>query len=103
MRIDEEDESGEARDAVLSFKGMPVLPLPRLSFPLSDKRRSGFLPPTFGLDSVSGFEYAQPYYWNIAPNRDATITPPCSRAAVWMWAANSAIWSATTAASSPPA
>lgn len=75
VRIDEEDESGEARDAVLSFKGVPVLPLPRLSFPLSDKRRSGFLPPTFGLDSVSGFEYAQPYYWNIAPNRDATITP----------------------------
>ncbi|MFZ9335462.1 MAG: LPS-assembly protein LptD [Burkholderiaceae bacterium] len=74
VRIDEEDESGEARDAVLSFKGVPVLPLPSLSFPLSDKRRSGFLPPTFGLDSTSGFEYAQPYYWNIAPNRDATFT-----------------------------
>ena len=73
VRLDEDDESGEASDAVLSFKGVPVLPLPKLSFPLSDKRRSGFLPPLFGLDSRSGFEYMQPYYWNIAPNRDATL------------------------------
>lgn len=74
VRIDEDDESGEARDAVLDFKGLPVLPLPKLSFPLSDKRRSGFLAPIFGLDSRSGIEYVQPYYWNIAPNRDATFT-----------------------------
>jgi LPS-assembly protein len=42
---------------------------------LSDKRKSGFLPPTVGLDNVNGTEFAQPYYWDIAPNRDATLTP----------------------------
>ncbi|WP_370807167.1 LPS-assembly protein LptD [Simplicispira lacusdiani] len=73
IRIDQEDESGWAENAVLEFQGVPLLPIPYISFPLSDKRKSGLLPPTVGLDSVNGFEYAQPYYWNIAPNRDATL------------------------------
>jgi len=75
MRIDEEDETGQASGAVLSFMNVPILPVPSLSFPLSDKRKSGLLPPTIGLDSLSGFEVTLPYYWNIAPNRDATFTP----------------------------
>ncbi|MGP1684613.1 MAG: LPS-assembly protein LptD, partial [Giesbergeria sp.] len=50
-----------------------ILPVPYISFPLSDKRKSGLLPPTLGIDSVNGLEYSQPYYWNIAPNRDATL------------------------------
>ena len=45
-----------------------------LSFPLSEERKSGFLPPSFGIDNRSGFQAAVPYYWNIAPNRDATFT-----------------------------
>lgn len=73
IHIDQEDESGSADNAVLEFMGVPLLPIPYISFPLSDKRKSGLLPPTVGLDSVNGFEYAQPYYWNIAPNRDATL------------------------------
>ena len=44
-----------------------------LSFPLSAERKSGLLPPILGLDNLSGVEYSQPYYWNIAPNRDATF------------------------------
>ncbi|HET6827292.1 MAG TPA: putative LPS assembly protein LptD, partial [Ramlibacter sp.] len=75
LQIDSEKDEGYARNAVLSFMGLPILPVPALSFPLSDKRRSGVLPPTFGLDNVSGFETTLPYYWNIAPNRDATLYP----------------------------
>ncbi|MDB5896454.1 MAG: organic solvent tolerance protein precursor-like protein [Ramlibacter sp.] len=75
ISIDQEEETGQARNAVLSFLGFPILPVPALSFPLGDKRKSGLLPPTFGIDSVSGFELTLPYYWNIAPNRDATIYP----------------------------
>ena len=75
IHLDQEEDVGRAEGAVLTFKGVPVVPFPAMSFPLSDRRKSGLLPPTMGLDSVSGFEYSQPYYWNIAPNRDATITP----------------------------
>lgn len=75
IRIDQEEETGQATGAVLSFFGVPILPVPAMSFPLSDKRKSGLLPPTIGLDNVSGLEYTQPYYWNIAPNRDATLYP----------------------------
>ncbi len=73
IHIDQAEEVGTADHAVLEFKGVPLLPIPYISFPLSDKRKSGLLPPTLGLNSVNGFEYAQPYYWNIAPNRDATL------------------------------
>jgi LPS-assembly protein len=52
-----------------------LLPIPALSFPLSDQRKSGFLPPTLELDNVNGAVVSMPYYWNIAPNRDATFTP----------------------------
>lgn len=75
IRLDNEEEVGSAEGALLTFKGVPLLPIPILSFPLSDKRKSGFMPPTMGLDSVNGAELALPYYWNIAPNRDATFTP----------------------------
>ena len=75
MELDRATDTGMAYGGVLKFKDVPILPVPAISFPLSDKRKSGLLPPTFGIDSISGFEYAQPYYWNIAPNRDATITP----------------------------
>ncbi len=75
IRIDNEEETGQAEGAVLSFMGVPVLPVPAISFPLSDKRKSGVLPPTIGLDNLNGVELTLPYYWNIAPNRDATFFP----------------------------
>ncbi|HSW17880.1 MAG TPA: LPS-assembly protein LptD [Ramlibacter sp.] len=75
LNIDNESEVGVATGAVLRFKGVPILPVPSLSFPLSDKRKSGLLPPTIALNNVSGLEVTQPYYWDIAPNRDATIYP----------------------------
>ena len=75
LRLDYEEDIGVAEGAVLSFKGVPILPVPYLSFPLSDQRKSGFLPPTMGLGNVNGAELTLPYYWNIAPNRDATFIP----------------------------
>jgi len=75
IRLDNEEDVGQAEGALLSFKGVPILPIPWVSFPLSDKRKSGFLPPTLGVDNVNGAEVSIPYYWNVAPNRDATLTP----------------------------
>ena len=75
ISLDNDEEEGIAHGAVLSFKGVPILPVPAISFPLTDKRKSGVLPPTLGFDSVNGTQVTVPYYWNIAPNRDATITP----------------------------
>ncbi len=75
ISIDNEEEIGYAEGALLTFKGVPLLPVPALSFPLSSKRKTGVLPPTFGIDNVNGAEVTVPYYWDIAPNRDATLYP----------------------------
>ncbi len=75
IRLDNEEDVGVAEGATLSFKGVTVLPVPYLTFPLSGQRKSGFLPPTVGVDTVNGAELTVPYYWNIAPNRDATVFP----------------------------
>lgn len=75
MNFDSEDETAEAEGAKLEFQQVTFVSLPTVSFPLSDKRKSGLLSPTFGVDSVSGSEVTVPYYWNIAPNRDATFYP----------------------------
>lgn len=75
VKFDTEADVGEAYNAQLRFKGVPILSLPYLSFPLSDARKSGWLPPTLNVDNVSGFETTVPYYWNMAPNRDVTFYP----------------------------
>ena len=75
FKFDMDEEVGVATGAVLRFKDVPILAFPSISFPLSDKRKSGLLPPTINIDSTSGVEVTQPYYFNIAPNRDATFSP----------------------------
>lgn len=76
IKLDFAASEGVAEGAVLQFLGLPILGLPALSFPLSDDRKSGWLPPTLvPLDSRNGFTLAVPYYWNMAPNRDLTLTP----------------------------
>ncbi|HEY3049868.1 MAG TPA: LPS assembly protein LptD, partial [Polaromonas sp.] len=75
FEFDFEQEVGVATGAVVRFKNVPILAFPTISFPLSDKRKSGFLPPTISMGSQNGFEYRQPYYFDIAPNRDATFSP----------------------------
>ena len=74
MMVDEDEDTIAARDVQLRFKDVPVLGLPGISFSLSGGRQSGLLPPLVGVDTVNGIEVVQPYYWNIAPNRDATFT-----------------------------
>ena len=75
VRLDLDANEGIADGAVLRFLGTPILALPSLSFPLNNARKSGWLPPTINIDNRSGVELAVPYYWNIAPNRDATLAP----------------------------
>ena len=78
LDLDTDAGVGVAEGAVLRFLDVPILSLPRLSFPLSDRRKSGWLPPNLDFTTGSGIELSAPYYWNIAPNRDATISPALS-------------------------
>ena len=73
--FDFDENEGVARNAVLYFKGVPILASPYLSFPLRKERKSGFLLPTYGGSSNSGLEFTLPYYFNLAPNYDLTVTP----------------------------
>ncbi|WP_144328895.1 LPS-assembly protein LptD [Tepidimonas charontis] len=73
--FDQGANNGEARAGRLEFQGVTVLAAPWISFPLSDARKSGVLPPTLNLDNRSGLETTLPYYFNLAPNRDATLYP----------------------------
>jgi LPS-assembly protein len=75
VTLDREEDVGYARDVTARFKGVPFLYTPWMSFPLSNKRKTGFLAPTFGNSSSSGVELQTPYYLNLAPNYDALITP----------------------------
>jgi LPS-assembly protein len=75
VTLNVEANEGIAEGAVLRFLGVPILALPVLSFPLTGDRKSGWLPPSVNIDNKSGLELAVPYYWNIAPHRDATLTP----------------------------
>ena len=74
MTIDDEESSVQAEGVQLRFHDVPVMSVPSVSFALTDERKSGFLPPLIGVDSVNGLNMSVPYYLDIAPNRDATIT-----------------------------
>jgi LPS-assembly protein len=66
---------GTAHNASIIFKGVTILSAPSLDFPLSNDRKSGFLSPVFGSTNSRGIEMSLPYYFNLAPNYDATLTP----------------------------
>ena len=68
-------ERGTGKGATIRFKDTPILYLPWINFSLNDQRKSGFMTPTLGSSSKNGFDIATPWYWNISPNIDATITP----------------------------
>jgi len=74
VRVDRERDIGEGRSVRVEFKGVPILYAPYLTFPASDTRKSGFLMPDYGNTDRSGNDISIPFYWNIAPNFDATIT-----------------------------
>lgn len=75
INLDTAHASGVAKHAVLRVKDWPVMYAPYFTFPTSNERKSGFLMPLYGYTNIGGFDTALPYYWNIAPNYDATLTP----------------------------
>lgn len=66
---------GTATNVTLRVKDIPVLYTPYIYFPIDDRRQSGFLPPSFGTGTDTGFMLVTPYYFNLAPNYDATLYP----------------------------
>lgn len=75
LELDHHTETATASHASIEFKGVPILYTPWIDFSFNQQRKSGFLFPSFGTTTRSGAEFALPYYWNIAPNMDATVTP----------------------------
>lgn len=75
INLSEDEAWGEAWHAKFELFGVPVLYVPYINFPITDERKSGFLFPTVRSSQKNGFEFEIPYYINIAPNQDATITP----------------------------
>lgn len=73
MRIDEEESTVIVEGVQFRFHDIPVLAASSISLPLTNERKSGLLPPLLSIDTVNGVEVAQPYYFDIAPNRDATV------------------------------
>jgi len=75
INISQQRSLGTGRGVRLDFKGVPILYTPFISFPVGNERKSGFLFPIFGTSNRSGYEFSAPWYWNIAPEYDATFTP----------------------------
>jgi len=75
LELDFEEGTGTVKGGQLRFFDIPFLYLPYLTFPIDDRRKSGFLYPYISTANDNGFEFSIPYYWNIAPNQDATFTP----------------------------
>jgi LPS-assembly protein len=75
LYIDNAEEVGSAYNAVLRIKDIPIFYFPYITYPLTDKRKTGLLFPSYELSGSNGFTVNQPLYINIAPNMDATITP----------------------------
>ena len=75
LELDFEDGVGTVKGAQLRFFDVPFIYLPYMTFPIDDRRKSGFLYPYISTANDNGLEFSIPYYWNIAPDQDATITP----------------------------
>jgi LPS-assembly protein len=73
IAIDQQTQIGTGRDVKIDFLGVPIFYTPWISFPVGDQRKSGLLYPVIGSSSKSGTLLAVPYYWNLAPNYDATL------------------------------
>ncbi|RDS84438.1 LPS-assembly protein LptD [Dyella monticola] len=75
ITTDDTTNRGVARGATMNMFGVPFFYSPYMSFPLSDDRQSGFLYPYFEHTGEAGYQFRLPYYLNLAPNYDATLTP----------------------------
>ncbi|GLP97340.1 LPS assembly protein LptD [Paraferrimonas sedimenticola] len=75
IEIDSSEAWGKIWGAKLRLWDVPVFYMPYMTIPVSDQRKSGFLFPSLSTSTTNGVEVALPYYWNISPQFDATITP----------------------------
>jgi LPS-assembly protein len=75
LNLDYLSNLGSARHVRVEYLNTPILYSPWMDFSLDNSRKSGLLAPTYGATNERGLELIVPWYWNIAPNRDATITP----------------------------
>ena len=75
LKLDTDAEQGIAHGVVMRFKDVPIFYTPYIAFPLGDDRQSGLLFPSFGHSGNNGYQLDVPYYFNLAPNYDATLTP----------------------------
>jgi len=75
IKLDQKKKIGSAKNVTLKVGNTPIFYFPWLSFSLDNQRKSGFLTPTINLSEQSGTAIATPYYFNLSPNYDATITP----------------------------
>jgi LPS-assembly protein len=75
LTLDQANSEGVAHHVLIRLLNMPVFYFPYLSFPIGDQRKSGFLVPNIGSSDETGIEFSVPYYFNLAPHYDATLTP----------------------------
>jgi LPS-assembly protein len=75
ITLDTAERNGLGRSTRVEFKGVPIFYVPFISFPLGSERKSGFLFPSAGYTTRSGWQLAVPYYFNLAPNYDFTFEP----------------------------
>jgi LPS-assembly protein len=75
LDLDTARQEGVGRGVLMRFKGVPLIYTPYISFPLGDERKSGVLFPSFGHSTSNGYQLDVPYYFNLAPNYDLTLTP----------------------------
>lgn len=75
LKLNRATGRGVARNVTITVDDFPIFYTPYLNFPINKKRKTGFLFPELGHSNISGFNFGLPFYWNIAPNYDATITP----------------------------
>ena len=72
-KLFDKDERGHSYNMLLKYKNIPIFYSPFISYPLTDKRQSGILTPSFGSSGDSGTALSVPYYFNLAKNYDATV------------------------------
>lgn len=75
VELNKTSGDGIGKDVLVKFKGVPIFYTPWIRFPIDDRRKTGFLTPKIGNSNDSGFEFETPWYWNIAPHRDAIFAP----------------------------
>ena len=75
IEIDRVKNEGSGHGVTLAYQGVPFFWLPYMSWPIDDERHSGFLAPSLGYSSRRGFKIGIPYYFDLAPNYDATLKP----------------------------